>query len=84
VPGTQTEVLHTLRGIRSGDCHLTVMHKGNASQPDTAPQKMRHILSLCGKHVIRSTASSPVVKDIPIIGMYNVVFCDRLRSKITD
>lgn len=84
MPGTQTEALHTLRGIRSGDCYLTISHKEKASHPDTAPQNMRHLLSLCGNDVIRSTVSIPAVKDSSMISMFNVVPYDRLRNKITD
>jgi len=73
MPGTQTEGLHTFRGIRSGDCYLTISHKEKASQPDTSPQHMRHSLPLCGNDVSRSTASSPAVKDSPMICMFNVV-----------
>lgn len=71
MPGTQTEALHTLRGIRFGECYLTTSHKEKASPPDTAPQNMRHLLSLCGNDVIRSTASSPAVKDSPMICLFN-------------
>lgn len=84
MPGTQTEALHTLRGIRSVYCYLTISHKEKASQPDTAPQNMRHLPSLCGNDVIRSKASSPTVKNSPMICMFNVVPYDRLRNKITD
>jgi len=84
VPETQTEALHTFRGIRSGDCYLTISHKEKASQPDTTLQNMRHLLSFCGNDVIRSTASSPSVKDIPTICMFNVVPYYWLRNKVTD
>jgi hypothetical protein len=64
--------------------YLTMSHKEKASQPDTAPQNMLHLLSLCGNGVFRSTASSPAVKDSPMICTFNVVPYDRLRNKITD
>jgi len=62
VSGTRTKALHTFRGIRSGDCYLTISHKEKASEPYTAPQHMRYSLSPGGNGVIRPTESSPAVK----------------------
>jgi hypothetical protein len=56
--------------------YLTISRKERASQPDTAPQNMRHLLSPCGSDVIRSTASSPAVKDRPMIDYVTKLLTD--------